>query len=185
MERLKTISDVMQTPANERINLVNFEDGTCPFCGSKLYTQVIGFGRHECEQYITCFCPTAQAAEEHNKRAENAKNNIAEPKKEDNASPMLTLTAADMFCVTMGQILPGVHPILADESVNSVLRIFGYKGSVKDKLASYAKDYGFASGLEKACKELEGWLYDAKISEFSDKVKELCAKYGIPKEITF
>lgn len=62
MEKLKTIADVMRTPQDKCISIINWNDFICPFCGSKLPFQVIGFGRNKCHQYLPCICQTAQAA---------------------------------------------------------------------------------------------------------------------------
>lgn len=198
-KEIKTVADVQKVPAMEHIDTMVYGKGTCPFCGSHLRSEIVGFGRDKCEQFYPCDCEVAQAAVAHNKRAKELKQEawlLEEEKRqkeenrrrEEEARKPVTITAAEMLCVASGCILPGVEPIPADDKVGYRLKRAGYgNGNAKERLLLYAYMNDFSEGLEKAAEEIvlyvkaTGATWDTDIIP---KVKELCSKYAVPEQIT-
>ena len=193
---IKTVADVLKVPATERIDLINWENCTCPFCGAKLPSEIVGFGRDKCRQYYTCSCPTAQAAEAHNKILTSLKEEEQRilhaarelRRKEEEAKKPVTITAAEILCVATGRIIPGIEPVLADDKVCLVMKRAGFgSGEAADRLMAYAFLHNFSTGLKQAAKEMEKYVSGPKITwdtDISGKLKELCSKHGIPENIT-
>ncbi|MBO4294992.1 MAG: hypothetical protein J5896_06080 [Alphaproteobacteria bacterium] len=195
MKKIKTVADVLRVPANQRIDMMNRKDNTCPFCGMHLRGEVVGFGRDKCVQYHNCSCTTAKAAAAHNTimealaeekyKQDARKAAVLERKRaEKEAKKPKTATAVEIFCVATGRIFPDILPVLADDHVSLVMEHAGLKtGSAQNRLFEYAKQQGFDGDLKKAAAEMTDYLRHKPI-DTSNKVKELCVKYGIPEKIT-
>ena len=198
-KNIKTIKDVMNVPATEHIMLINWDNCTCPFCGAPLRGEVVGFGRDKCMQYHTCSCPTAQAAEAHNKTKEALEKEAylkacaereaeeARRRREEAQKP-ITLTAAEMISAVTARVIPGVEPIDAYDKVCTAMVRAGYSvGDAKKRMLGYAQMCGFKVGLEKAAQELTDYVSQPQIkweTDISQKVKELCTTHGVPETIT-
>jgi len=183
MKQIKTVADVQAVPANEFIPLVNFKEGRCPFCGAYLGYETVGFGRNKCQQYHRCHCMVARAAQKHNDLCRQHTAKSFTP----SAKPV-TVKADQLFCVISGRILPGVEPVLADDTVGEALRNAGFtEGSSQARLQAYAEKQGWADALKKASEDLLDFVARSGANwktDISDKVSELCESYGIPKVIT-
>ena len=204
-ENVRTMQDVQNVPEDQFIPMMNWKNFTCPFCGTPLNSEIVGFGRDKCRQYHSCGCEVAQAAEAHNKRQEElehlawlkeqeeAAKEEAKRREEEKKKPV-TITAEQMFCVITGRILPGVEPVPADDAVGAAMRHVGFdEGSSKENLKAYAEQQGFAHALERAANELvelitrpglrERGLINWK-TDISGKVTQLCEDYRIPRSLT-
>ena len=200
MKTIKTVKDVQNVPATEHIMLINWDNCSCPFCGAPLRGEVVGFGRDKCVQYHTCSCPTAQAAKAHNQTKEalekeaylkaRAEHEAEEAKRrEAEAKKPITLTAAEILSAVTERVIPGVVPVDAYDKACLVMERAGYSvGDAKERILGYAYMNDFKVGLEQAAQEIIDYVRQPNITwktNISDKVKELCIKYGIPETITF
>ena len=196
-ENVKTLEDVARVPETEFILMMDYKNYTCPFCGKPLTYEIVGFGRDKCRQYHSCTCEVAQVAEKHNKRQkeleheawqkEQEKRAEARAKeREEEAKKPVTITAAQMFSVASGSILPGIEPVPAEDAIQLAMEHAGFsKGNNKAKLFAYAKANGFDDSLEKAAKEIASFVVGASWNtDISSKVKSLCSSYGIPETLT-
>ena len=190
---IKTIQDVKNVPATERIPMVNVSDGTCPFCGEILSSKIVGFTA----QYGECFCAVSHAARMHNQELEQfsheewlrklkEKELEAERYHQEEAKKPVIITASQMFCVASGRVLPGISPIMADDTVGDAMRHVGFlKGSVKDRLFAYAEQHGFVAGLKQASVDMASYVQGATWeTDISNKELELCQKYNVPQCLT-
>ena len=195
-KKIKNVSDVLNVPADQRIDMMNRKDNTCPFCGMRLRGEIVGFGRDKCVQYHNCSCTVAKAAAAHNTimealaeekyKKDARKAAVLERKRaEKEAKKPKTATAAEILCVATGRILPNLHPIVADDNVSIVMRNAGYhEGSAKKSLFAYAKAKGFDAGLKNAAAEMTHYICQPdKPTDITEIVKDLCTKYGIPDQI--
>ncbi len=198
-KNVKTVEDVQQVPATQFILLLDYENYTCPFCGKKLTYEIVGFGRDKCRQYHHCDCEVARAAEAHNKRQKELEDEAwakkheerakAEAKRrEEEAKKPVTITAAQMFCVITGRIIPGVEPVPADDAVGAAMHHAGFtEGSSKKNLEAYAEAQGFVERLKNAGEKIVSYIKETKAdwdTDISGKVKELCSEYSIPESLT-
>ena len=188
--KIKTIADVQAVPENQRISTMNYDDCTCVFCGMPLSWETVGWGRDKCRQYHSCSCEVAKAAEAHNKRADELKQEAWRKERERQekaaarerkkaAKKPLTVTAEQMLCVATGRILPDCNPVEAEDAIAAAMRKAGFrKGSAQEKLNAYALKKGFAEALSAAAAELVK-------SKCRANIEVLCKKYSLPKVITF
>lgn len=196
-KRIRTIEDVKNVPATERILMVNFSDGTCPFCGTSLPSQIVGFGRHKTTQYGECFCAVSHAARKHNYALEQfsheewlrelkQREQKEEKCRQEEANKPVVITAAQMFCVASGRILPGISPMMADDTVGGAMRRIGFfNGSARDRLFAYAEQHGFVAGLKQASVDMASYVKGATWeTDISKKELELCQKYNVPQSLS-
>lgn len=206
MKKIKTLTDVKNVPETEFIPMMVYGKGTCPFCGARLRSEIVGFGRDKCEQFYHCSCEVAKAAEAHNKRKEEleheaflryreAEEKAAAQKRAEErarkAETPVTLTAAEVFSVVSGLTYPGLWFKETLEKVEDALfyrrePLFEPKNA-KEGLLAYAKEKGFRDGLEKASAVLAEYIKRPEIgwdTDISYKLGEACAKFGVPEKVT-
>lgn len=206
MKKIETVADVQNVPETEFIPMMVYGEGKCPFCGARLRSEVVGFGRDKCLQFYHCNCEVAKAAEAHNKRREELKHEAflrrreAEEKAEEKrcaeerarkAKTPVTLTAAEVFSVVSGLIYPGLWFKETLEKVESALfyrrePLFEAKNA-KEGLLAYAEEKGFRDGLEKASAVLAEYIKRPEIkweTDISYKLGEVCAEFGVPEKVT-
>jgi len=204
MEKIKTVADVEKVPENEFIDMIVYGKGTCPFCGARLRSEIVGFGRDKCEQFYPCGCEVSKAAEAHNKRAKELEHEAwlrrREAEKEEKlakerelkANTPVTLTAAEVLSVVSGLVYPGLWFKETLEKVESALfyrraPLFEAK-KAKEGLLAYAEEKGFRDGLEKASAVLAEYIKRPGMTwdmDISYKLGEVCAEFGVPEKITF
>ena len=198
MDKIKTLQDVKNVPETEFIHMIVYGEGKCPFCGKKLRSEIVGFGRDKVEQFYSCDCVVARAAEAHNMRMKEIKNSEflkrreAEEKKykEAKAAKPVTLTAAEVLSVVSGLMYPGLWYKGTLEKVEEALYyrrqpIFTAKGA-KRGLLSYAKEKGLYNSMIRASEIMSEYVSQMDVTWHTDislKIKEVCAETGMPETI--
>lgn len=203
MKKIKTIQDVKKVPETEFIDMIVYGEGICPFCGGKLHSEIVGVGRDKCRQYHSCDCEVAQAAEAHNERLEEleheeylrrcAAREAEEKKLEEKANAIRATTpvkfsAAEVFAVITGLVFPGLwfKQVLekAEEAAYYRRKPFLSAKNAKEELLAYAEENGFGDGLEKAAAVMAEYVQQPSViweKDISDKIKDVCADYGVPE----
>lgn len=165
---LKTREEILNTPSNKVINVINYEDYTCPFCGKHLHFETVGFGRNKCRQYYPCNCELAQIAEAHNakaneignkdwsKKVEEMKQKQDEElrrKQEEEAKKPILLSQAELVCAYTGCILPELDATATHDKVSSAMTKAGIKdGELKERVKAYAVANNFFDELDMTAK---------------------------------
>lgn len=203
MKKIRTIQDVKKVPETEFIDMIVYGEGICPFCGGKLRSEIVGFGRDKCRQYYSCTCEVAQAAEAHNERLKELEHEALlrrreeeEKRLEEKANAIRVTTpvkfsAAEIFAVITGLVFPGLwfKQVLekAEEAAYYRRRPFFIAKNAKAELLAYAEENGFGDALEKASAVMAEYVKQPEIvweTDISDKIKDVCANYGVPEEIS-
>ena len=192
MGKIKTVADVIAAPFTEKIE--TFVGPRCPFCGALLPSYSVGFGRDKCYQYDNCSCPTYKAAKAHNAIYEALEEEeklakkalVAKARKPKVEKTPVELTLGEILTVATGVIILGVSPRDAEDKVQAAMENAGLKkGSVKDRLMTYAKKQGFS--LKEAAEDVRSQLNSGNyrsLGKVMELIKDIGEKYNLPETIT-
>lgn len=203
MKKIKTVQDVARVPENVFIDMMVYGEAKCPFCGSILSYEIVGFGRDKCRQYHSCSCKVAQAAEAHNQRkkeldnlawqqkcqeAEEKRRKEEEKRRKEEAKKPVVITAGEMICAYTGRVLPQMDFLDTHDKVCRGMRKIGIEeGDTKNMLSIYARNNGFLEGLKKASDVISSYVCSPEVNWYTNidnEIKEVCDRYGVPMSIT-
>ena len=190
-KKIKTVADVIAAPFTKKIE--TFVGPRCPFCGALLPSYSVGFGRDKCYQYDDCSCLTYKAAKAHNVIYEALKEEeklakkaeVAKARKPKVEKTPVELTLGEILTVATGMVILGVSSVDAADNVQAAMENAGLKkGSVKDRLMTYAKKQGFS--LKEAAEDVRSQLSSGNYRSLGmvmELIKNIGEKYNLPKSI--
>ena len=192
---MKTVRDIVNVPATEFIGTINFAEGTCKFCGEKLFWSRVGVGREKHKEYYPCSCNLARLACEHNKYAEaiidaEERESREIRMREESSEEPATISAEEFLCIASDRIVPRVSPRDAYDKVSKMLDKAGFVAGddtcIKERVMAYAKQKGLDEALKQAVSEIELYISLPDVTWNTDVSKiceAICKKYNLTGNI--